>query len=134
MKNRHILRAKRITAFLFISFFFLHPSSFLYSSDCPENSDACSTGSKKLSPFVEASLRESAPPHTEGTVKKTIPPEKQAAAPAVTVFFSTAPAAQAGPAEAGGKLSSPVWVLIVIAGVAGLYFYLRGGTQKRRRK
>lgn len=97
-------------------------------SDCPKNTGACAAGTKNTSPFVEASLRESKPPHLEAKAKK-------AATPALPA--STAPAAglPAGmPAEAGGRLSSPAWLLLVIAGFTGLYFYLRGESKKRRRK
>ena len=95
-------------------------------TDCTKNSEACAAEAKKLSPFIEASLRESVPPHTENAAKKT------AAAPAVAI---SSPAAAAGmPAETGGRLSSPAWLLLVLAGFTGLYFYLRGGIRKRRRK
>lgn len=97
-------------------------------SDCAKSTDTCAAGTKKLSPFLEASLRESKPPHIEAKAKK-------AADPAIKA--STAPAAALPsdmPAETGGRLSSPAWLLLVIAGFAGLYFYLRVEEKKRRRK
>lgn len=103
-------------------------SAAFAQSDCSKSTDTCSAGTKKLSPFLEASLRESKPPHIEAKAKK----KADSALPA-----STAPAAALPsdmPAETGGRLSSPAWLLLVIAGFAGLYFYLSGGEKKRRRK
>jgi hypothetical protein len=97
-------------------------------SDCSKSTDTCATGTKKLSPFLEASLRESKPPHLETQAKKAAPP----VLPASTTAAAGLPAGM--PAEVGGRLSSPAWLLLVIAGFAGLYFYLRGGEKKRRRK
>ena len=97
-------------------------------SDCSKSTDTCAAGTKKLSPFLEASLRESKPPHIEAKAKKAADP----ALPASTAAASSIPTGI--PAEAGGGLSSPAWLLLVIAGFAGLYFYLRGGEKKRRRK
>ncbi len=97
-------------------------------SDCAKSTDTCAAGAKKLSPFIEASLRESKPPHIEAKVKK-------AAVPALPASTAAAAALPAGmPAETGGRLSSPAWLLLVIAGFAGLYFYLRGGNTRRRKK
>ena len=95
-------------------------------SDCSKSTDTCAAGTKKLSPFLEASLRESKPPHIETKAKKTAAP--------VLPASTTAGLPAEMPAETGGRLSSPAWLLLVIAGFAGLYFYLRGGEKKRRRK
>ncbi len=97
-------------------------------TDCAKSTDACAAGTKKLSPFQEASLRESKPPHMEAKVKKAEVP----ALPASTAAAAALPAGM--PAETGGRLSSPAWLLLVIAGFTGLYFYLRGGEKKRRKK
>lgn len=96
-------------------------------ADCSKTADACAAGKKNTSPFVQASLRESVPPHIENAARKTGSPALSA---------STAPSSlPAGvPAESGGRLSSPAWLLLVIAGFAGLYFYLREGAKKRKRK
>lgn len=101
-------------------------------SDCEKNLDACSGGSKKLSPFVQASLGERQPPAPAAALKhKAV--LKAAPAPAV----SSAPAAEL-PAErpepARNGLSSPLWLVFVGGSLAGLYFYLQGGRRRGRRK
>ena len=97
--------------------------------DCSKSTDTCAAGTKKLSPFLEASLRESKPPHVEAKPKKT------ETVPLLPASTAAAPGLPAGiPSETGGKLSSPAWLLLVIAGFVGLYFYLRGGEKKRRKK
>jgi len=96
--------------------------------DCAKSTDTCAAGTKKLSPFQEASLRESTPPHMETKVKKAA---AQALPPSTAAAAGLPPET---PAETGGRLSSPAWLLLVIAGFAGLYFYLRGGEKKRRKK
>lgn len=94
------------------------------AADCSGQTEACSAVAKEQSPFVEASLRESVPPHLEAKAKK-------AGTPAV----SASTAVPAGlPAEAGGELSSPAWLLLVLAGLTALYFYLRGAARKRKKK
>lgn len=97
-------------------------------TDCAKSTDTCSAGTRKLSPFQEASLRESKPPHVEAKPKKA----EAAPLPASTAAAAALPAGM--PAETGGRLSSPAWLLLVIAGFTGLYFYLRGGEKKRRKK
>lgn len=97
-------------------------------TDCSKTQDACAAGTKKMSPFVAASLRESTPPHSEAAVKKASSPAVAASSAAI------APAPVGIPSEAGGRLSSPAWLLLVIAGFTGLYFYLREGSKKRKRK
>lgn len=110
------------------------PDAFA-ATDCSKNSDACAAGVKKLSPFEEASLRESAPPHAETASGKTAPQAIPAAGPASAASSSPVAAVQPPlPPGPGGNLSSPAWLILVIAGFAGLYFYLRGGLKKRRRK
>ena len=96
--------------------------------DCSKSTDTCAAGTKKLSPFLEASLRESKPPHVESKPKKA----EAAPLPASTAAAAGLPAGI--PSETGGRLSSPAWLLLVIVGFAGLYFYLRGGEKKRRKK
>lgn len=94
-------------------------------ADCSKQTEACSAGSKARSPFVEASLRESVPPHMEAKAKKT-------AAEAAAVSTAAVPAGV--PAETGGELSSPAWLLLVLAGFTALYFYLSGGAKRRKKK
>ncbi len=98
-------------------------SAAFAEADCSKQ-DACSAGKKSLSPFVQASLRESVPPHIESPAKRST---------AAAAGVSTAPAAGV-PAEPGGKLSSPAWLLLVLAGFAALYFYLRGSEKRRKKK
>lgn len=97
-------------------------------TDCSKTQDACAAGNKKMSPFIAASLRESTPPHIEAAAKKTTSPAVAASSAAI------APVPAGIPSEPGGRLSSPAWLLLVIAGFTGLYFYLREGTKKRKRK
>lgn len=112
---------------LVLSLLLACPAAFA-QGDCSKSTDTCAAGTKKLSPFLEASLRESKPPHIEAKAKKAADP----ALPASTAAAAALPAGT--PAETGGRLSSPAWLLLVIAGFAGLYFYLRGGEKKRGRK
>lgn len=104
----------------------------LSAADCEKNSDACSAGTKRSSPFLEASLSGSpAPAPDEKNRSSSVP----AAAAAPAAASSPAPAAAgAVPAQQGGELSSPAWLVLVAGGVAGLYFYLGGGARKRERK
>ena len=116
-----------IKKIIFLSLLLAGPAAFA-DTDCSKNLDACSAGTKKLSPFVAASLRESTPPHIEAPARKASPAavaSSSAAVPAVAADL---------PRETGGKLSSPAWLFLVIAGFTGLYFYLREGTKKRKRK
>jgi len=114
--------------YLFSLALVLSCTSAFAAADCSKNSDACAA--KKLSPFEEASLRESALPHEQESIKKATAAAKASSAQAEV---STA-AVPAVPVETGGRLSSPAWLFVVIAGFAALYFYLRGGLKKRRRK
>ncbi len=97
-------------------------------TDCSKTQDACAAGNKKISPFVAASLRESTPPHIEAAAKKVSSTAVAASSAAI------APVPAGIPVEPGGRLSSPAWLLLVIAGFAGLYFYLREGKKKRKSK
>lgn len=110
--------------FIILALLLACPPAFA-ETDCSKTQDACAAGNKKMSPFVAASLRESTPPHIEAAAKKTSSP---------AVAASSAPVPAGFPVEPGGRLSSPAWLLLVIAGFVGLYFYLREGTKKRKRK
>lgn len=72
-----------------------------------------------------------APPAAPAPVKKAQAALKQGPAPAVSSSAAAAP--EGGPAP-DGRLSSPAWLVLVAGGFAGLYFYLRGGIKRRRRK
>lgn len=109
----------------------LLPACAAAAEDCAKNADACSAGRKTLSPFLAATAAEPEP-------AKPAPQSKKSAAPRQAAV-STAPAAVDVPAPgpeapAGRQKSSPAWVLLVIAGLAGLYFYLSGGRSRGRRK
>lgn len=104
-------------------------------TDCSKTQDACAAGNKKISPFVAASLRESTPPHIEAAAKKVSSTAVAASSTAVAASSAAIAPVPAGiPVEPGGRLSSPAWLLLVIAGFAGLYFYLREGKKKRKSK
>ena len=104
-------------------------------TDCPENSDACAAEKKKLSPFIEASRAEKSVPQVvpAPAIKRRAAVKPADAAPAVAAPAAAAPSVPPGRPAAGG-LSNPSWLLLVFAGFAGLYLYLRGGANKRRRK
>lgn len=99
------------------------------AEDCAKSSDACSAGKKAFSPFLAASAAEPEAPRPPAPAKKAAPPK---------AAVSTAPAAAEIPAPApaapdGARASSPAWALLVIAGLAGLYYYLSGGRRGRRK-
>ena len=98
----------------------------LNAEDCVKNSDACTAGSKTMSPFLAASAL----------------PKQAAAAPVKRTALAGPAAAQAAaepaqpqvPApEAAKTSSSPLWLLFVGGGFVGLYFYL-GGKRKKGKK
>lgn len=112
------------------------------AEDCAKNADACSQSGKKLSPFVQASLREARTPDPAGkpgAALRQAPPAKPRAelkpAPVPSAAaVSSAPAAAAPAAPAKEGLSSPLWLFFVAGSLAGLYFYLRGGTKRGRKR
>jgi len=116
----------------------LLPCAVFAAGDCAKNSDACSSGSKKLSPFLAASAADpktGAPapgPLKQASLRQST--RRQAALVPEQVEIST-PAAEpeAAPAQDTAS-SSPLWLVFVALGVAGLYFYLRGNARKRGRK
>jgi Tfp pilus assembly protein FimV len=103
-----------------------------FAAPCPKNSDACSGGSKSSSPFLAASL--AAPAATEAKAAVKTAPAAPAKAPvqAAAVQVSSAPAAI--PPAVPAKSSSPAWLFVVGGGLAGLYFYLAGGSKNGKRK
>jgi len=135
MKKYETGAVQRIIVSLFISSFILHPSSFLHAADCAKDSDSCAGGIAKLSPFVEASRAENtASPAAPAPAKKRQASLKQAPAARDLAVSSAAAAAPDSASVPDGDLSSPAWLVLVAGGFAGLYFYLRGGMKKRRRK
>jgi len=104
------------------------------AEDCAKNTDACTAGKKTVvSPFLAASAQpvKKAKAAAITPAKKTAPEVKPAPQPAVEA--SSVPAAAQAPAPAG-TTSSPLWLLLVGAGLAGLYFYLGGKNRKGKKK
>jgi Tfp pilus assembly protein FimV len=119
---------KILTALLLT--FLLAPA---FAAPCPKNSDACSGGAKSSSPFLAASLAAAVNTEAKAAAVKTAPaaPAK-APAQAAVVQVSSSPAAI--PPASPAKSSSPAWLFVVGGGLAGLYFYLAGGSKKGKRK
>ena len=112
----------------------LLPCAAAYAEDCAKNSDACSAANKKLSPFLEASAAEQKPPApASGPLKRTSLRQAEVRQPAI-VPAPAEPAAPSAAPAASRNVSSPLWLLFVCGGVAGLYFYLRGGARRGRKK
>ena len=131
MKQQITYSIKSLIVVLFFFSLSLHPSSCLHAEDCAKNSDACSAGTKKLSPFIEASMSGSSrAPVAQAGVKK----REAAVKPAPAAAPEVPSAAPAVPSGQGGNISSPAWLLLVAGGIAMLSFYLRGGNKKRKKK
>jgi hypothetical protein len=132
---------------------YLLPAALLLASapcwaDCAKSTDACSAGNRKLSPFLEAAmLRDMSSPSAARkraaaggsasaarSTKAAAPAAKPAAvagAAAGAPLARQAPAASS-PASPGDKLSSPLWLGFIGAGLAALYFYLAGLPRRAR--
>jgi hypothetical protein len=111
----------------------LLPSLACAAEDCAKTSDACYSGKKQVSPFLAASAPEApapaAQPLKQGRQRKAeLKQAPVSTAPAVEVSTSV----PAAPAKS--QSSSPAWLLVVIGGLAALYFYLSGGRRRGRRK
>ena len=108
------------------------------AGDCAKSTDACSAGSKKLSPFVEASLRQSLPPPAPVTARKHKAVLNQGPTAKVPAKApeQAAPVSEPAPAPVNRpgepKLSSPLWLGFIAGGLAGLYYYLSGGRRRRK--
>jgi hypothetical protein len=110
--------------------------AYAAAEDCAKNADACSGGSLKSSPFVQASLRENLPPAPPAAKAKRAV-MREAAPPAVAASSAPvpAPAPVSAPAQDGKPgMSSPLWLLFVAAVLAGLYLYLGAGRRKGRKR
>lgn len=103
----------------------------LSAEDCAKSSDACSAGSKSSSPFLAASAQPAKTAAAPVVPAKKTAPVAQPAVPART--DSAADVIPAPEKEGAGKLSSPLWLLLVGGGLAGLYFYLGGKKKKGKR-
>ena len=120
------------------------PSFCLAAQDCAKNAEACSASSTRAvpaSPFLAASRAAAqAPAPAAKPAAQAVKPAAAEAKPAVAAVPAAenavpAPAeapVQSAPAMPG--MSSPAWLLFVIGGVAGLYFYLRSGSRRGKRK
>lgn len=104
----------------------------VFAADCPKNSDACSGGAKSSSPFLAASLAAPAKAEAKAAVKTAPAAPAKPPVQAAAVQVSSAPAAV--PPAVPVKSSSPAWLFVVGGGLAGLYFYLAGGSKKGKRK
>lgn len=109
------------------------------AEDCAKNLDACAGGKKSASPFVEASLREAAPPApvknpapAPAAAKSAAPAARAAAQPAEAPAAAAAP--PAAPADGKEPLSNPLWLLFVGGVLAAVYLYLAAGRRKGRKK
>jgi hypothetical protein len=110
------------------------------SADCPKNSDACSAGAKRTTPFLDAvaaAEKKAAAQTTEkpaaATTSSSLSAQERPEKKDQPGGALASPAAAETPA-ATGALSSPAWLLFVAGLVAGLYFYLGSGLKKRRKK
>ena len=127
------------------------PSFCLAAQDCAKNAEACSASSTRAvpaSPFLAASRAAAqAPAPAAKPAAQAVKPAAAEAKPAVAAVpaaENAVPAAEnavPAPAEAPVQsapampgMSSPAWLLFVIGGVAGLYFYLRSGSRRGKRK
>lgn len=105
------------------------------AEDCAKNADACSAGNKTIvSPFLAASAQaQKAAPAPVPAVKKpslSVQPVQQVAVSTAVVPPAVPVSSQAGPRS----VSSPLWLLLVGAGLVGLYFYLGGKSKKGKRR
>lgn len=107
------------------------------AEDCSRSADACSAGKKTIvSPFLAASAqpRKAAPAPVAKKAAAVLPAPQ-------AVAVSSSPAAAAAPVQAPAPVlppakttSSPLWLLLVGAGLVGLYFYLGGKNRKGKKK
>ncbi|OGR77003.1 MAG: hypothetical protein A2X32_06895 [Elusimicrobia bacterium GWC2_64_44] len=111
----------------------LTPCAAPAADDCAKSTDACSAGAKQLSPFAAASLAKDEAPRSRVPVLKQAPAPSESA-PQAPAAVSTAPAPAAPAAASRQALSSPAWLVFVAGALAGLYFYLRSGSKRGRRK
>ena len=104
MKN--YIRVVKILIVLFlVSGFALLPPAARAAEDCPKNTDACAAGAKKTLPFMAAAAAA----------------EEKAKAPAAVKPLSAS------------KPAAAAWLLFIGAAIAGLYYYLRGNSRKRKK-
>jgi len=136
MKTRPPKRSLRALLCLILV---LCSAAVLHAEDCAPDADACSAKTSRQSPFLQASAVENAKTPAAEKVSRA-PVKTGPVAPAVVPAVAPAVAVSPAPPEvssappAAGGLASPAWLLPIAGGLAGLYFYLRGGNKKRRRR
>ena len=109
--------------------------AFAYSAeDCAKNADACAASSKSSSPFLQAASAEPAPAaQPKKAARRRAPALVPAAASTVPASVDVSTGALPAPEEKRSS-SSPLWLILVAAGLLGLYAYLNGGRRRGRRK
>ena len=113
--------------------------------DCSTSADACKPQIQKLTPFMAALKKaENSPALKQGAIRETA--LKQGESGTRLVAASTAPAAvkviDEKPAETAlaeppvrkEALVKPAWLIVVAVLLAGLYYFLREGKRKKKRK
>ena len=111
---------------------------------CPEGQETCSASAKNTSAFlktVEAAKKNHSP---AAAAQKAVPvnPDKVTDGaggqrpPKADSFtaFSVSAATQKSAENAQGGTSQPAWLLLVGGGLAALYYYLKEGKRKGRKK
>jgi hypothetical protein len=104
------------------------------AEDCAKNADACSAGKKTIvSPFLAASAQPAKKAAAPAVPAKKAASAAQPVQPAAAAAPADPAAAQA-PVQDAGRASSPLWLLLVGAGLAALYFYLGGKNKKGKKR
>jgi hypothetical protein len=121
------VKMKITILFLFFTAALL-PASAL--GGCPKGREACPASAKKTSGFlktVEAAQKAPSPAAAEQKAVPAKPPE-------TPVSVADAAAAPKSPESAQGGPSKSAWLLLVGGGLAALYYYLKEGKRKGRKK
>jgi hypothetical protein len=129
-------KMKITVLFLFFTAALL-PASARSEGGCLKGQEACSASHKKSSSFLEA-VETAGKGIGKGKVTATsssnLPPNSSGRpAKAVMAGTSTFPTPLTAVGEQGG-LSEPAWLLLVGGGLAALYYYLKEGNRKGRKK
>jgi len=104
------------------------------AEDCAKNSDACAASAKPSSPFLQAAAAEPAPATEPKKVsRRRVPALVPATVSTTQASVEVSTGALPAPAEKRSA-SSPLWLILVAAGLLGLYAYLNGGRRRGRRK
>lgn len=112
---------------------FLAAPAWCASPDCSKSSEACSETGRVRSPFLAAAARDAAAEKAAAKKQASVKPAA-VAVPAATAAPAAAPAAPVTPvAPAASPLAQPGWSLLAVGLIAGLYFYLRENSGKRKK-